>query len=64
VLPDLDIQHALAEPAPEDVEAAARRYAVMAIGTMVKFVSPFSPPAIIHGCRAKYFAECACQLGS
>jgi hypothetical protein len=30
-LPDLDIQHALAEPAPEDIEAAARRHAVMAL---------------------------------
>jgi hypothetical protein len=38
-LPDLDIQHALAEPAPEDIEAAARRHAVMAIGTMVKIVT-------------------------
>jgi hypothetical protein len=37
-LPDIDIAHALAEPAPEDIEAAARRHAVMAIGTMVKIV--------------------------
>ena len=34
-LPDIDIAHALAESAPEDIEAAARRHAVMAIASLL-----------------------------
>ena len=34
-LPVIDIAHALAEPAPEDIEAAARSHAVMAVASLL-----------------------------
>jgi hypothetical protein len=37
-LPDLDIQHALAAPVPEEIEAAAQPHAVTAIAALVKIL--------------------------
>jgi hypothetical protein len=47
-LPDLDIQHALAEPAPEEIEAAARRHPRMPIASLLTNLIPAkskSPPS-------------------
>jgi hypothetical protein len=47
-LPDLDIQHALAEPAPEDIETTARRHPRMPIASLLTNLIPAkskSPPS-------------------